>query len=101
MAAISAFGTEEADREAALVGGLIRAVREDGELRRLMHENVLDDQWKQALPIVERGKRRGELPEAADPRVLMEVASALVYQRLLIHAAPVDKVLLPLLRSVS
>lgn len=107
IAAISAFGTTEAGREADLIGGLIKAVRTDDELRRLMRENVVGREWEYALPIVERGKQRGEIPGSADHRRLAVVGSALVYQRTLIYGEPVDEgfaqyavdeVLLPLLR---
>lgn len=108
MAAISAFGTDESDREADLVGGMIKAVRQDEELRRLVRENVLGGQWEHALPIVERGKQREEIPGSADPGLLAEVGSALVYQRTLVYGEPVDEpfvehvvdeVLLPLLHT--
>jgi AcrR family transcriptional regulator len=107
VAAISAFASTEADREADLIGGLIKAVRQDSELRQLMRENVVSGQWEHALPIVERGKERGELPDSADHRLLAEVGSALVYQRTLVYGESVDEdfvehavdeVLLPLLR---
>lgn len=91
IAAISAFGTTEADREADLVGGLSKAVREDGELRRLVRENVVGDQWEHTLPIVEWGKRRGEIPDGADHRLLAEVGSALVYQWTLVYGESVDQ----------
>jgi hypothetical protein len=86
---------------------MIRAIREDSELRRLMRENVVSSQWEHALPIVERGKERGEIPDSVDHRVLAEVGSALVYQRTLVYGEAVDEdfveyavdeVLLPLLR---
>jgi AcrR family transcriptional regulator len=107
IAAISAFASAEADREVDLIGGLIKAVRQDSELRRLMRENVVSGQFEHALPIVERGKERGEIPDSADHRRLAEVGSALVYQQTLVYGEAVDEdfvehavdeVLLPLLR---
>jgi AcrR family transcriptional regulator len=97
-----------AHEDADLLIGLIPAMRADPVLARLVRSQMIEEKRQGAEHILSRAILRGELPPSVDTTFVVEVACALVYQRLLLIDAPldaafvervVDRVLLPLLRE--
>ena len=91
--------------DAALMAGVLRAMRAAPELGSCMRDQVIEAKRSSARTIVARAVARGELPPAADPGPLHEIAPALVFW-LLFCGQPldepfrehvVDDVLIPLL----
>ncbi len=92
--------------DAALVAGVVLAMRTDPELAALMRGQVVEDKRSATHALVERAVARGEVPADVDRDLVHELAPAMVFFRLLVSGEPldepfflhlVDDVLLPLL----
>jgi len=92
--------------DAALVAGVVLAMRTDPELAALMRGQVVEDKRSATHALVERAVARGEVPAEVDRDLVQELAPAMVFFRLLVSGEPldepfflhlVDDVLLPLL----
>jgi AcrR family transcriptional regulator len=93
-------------QDAALISGVLLAMRESDELASALRCQVFEEKLKIGQCILERAVARGEAPAAASADLFHEVSSALVFNRLLLTGEPlddaflehlVDDVLLPLL----
>ncbi|MFC5745445.1 TetR/AcrR family transcriptional regulator [Actinomadura rugatobispora] len=96
-------------QDAALLLGLMIAMRRDEELARTVRAQVVGDKRELFGVVAGRAVERGELPAAAAPPAVAmsaEVASAMLLSRVMVTAEPldeaflcrlVDQVLLPLL----
>ncbi|MFB4317730.1 TetR/AcrR family transcriptional regulator [Actinomadura sp. 21ATH] len=93
-------------QDAALLLGLIAAMRRDAELARTVRGQVLDDKQEVFGQVLERAVERGELAPGAGHGMFAEIVSALLFSRLFITGEPLDgaflthladDVLLPLL----
>ncbi|MEW2360294.1 TetR/AcrR family transcriptional regulator [Spirillospora sp. NPDC029432] len=93
-------------QDAALLLGLIAAMRRDAELARTVRGQVLDDKRQILGDVLERAVVRGELAAGGDHGMFAEIVSALLFSRLFITGEPLDEaflvhladdVLLPLL----
>lgn len=76
--------------DAALMAGILRAMRSAPELADCMRSKVLEDKRNISRTIVGRAVARGELGTHADPGVFHEVAPALMFFRVLVTGQPVD-----------
>jgi hypothetical protein len=93
-------------QDAALLLGLIAAMRRDAELARTVRGQVLDDKREIFGTVLDRAVARGELAPGTDHGMFTEIGSALLFSRLFVTGEPLDEaflrhladdVLLPLL----
>jgi AcrR family transcriptional regulator len=93
-------------QDAALILGLLVAMRRDPDLADTVRRHVLDHKREVFAAVLTRAVARGDLPATADHTLLAEISSAALFSRLLITGEPlddqflrklVDAVLLPLL----
>jgi AcrR family transcriptional regulator len=77
-------------QDAALMAGVLRAMRSTPELAVCVRTQVLEQKRYIGRVLVERAIARGELPFDADPDVWHEVAPALMFFRILVSDGPVD-----------
>jgi AcrR family transcriptional regulator len=99
-----------ARQDGGLVLGLINAMRGDPELAEVVRRQIVEAKSAVIAEVVRRAIAGGQLPAGADYALAAEVASALVFSRLLVTGQPmddgelahlVDAVLLPVLMSES
>jgi AcrR family transcriptional regulator len=92
--------------DAAIISGVLSAMRTDPELAHLIRTQVLDSKRGKFDGIIERAVRRGELPAGSTADLVEEVIPALVVNRLVIQGESlgdefathvVDDIVLPLL----
>jgi AcrR family transcriptional regulator len=88
LAQISCSATEE---EAAIISGVMSAMRSDPELAELVRTRVLDSKKGEFDAIVERAVRRGELPAGCSATLVDEVVSALLIKRMVIYGLSIDQ----------
>ena len=95
-------------QDAALILGLLLAMRHDAGLAQVVRQNILDHKRDVFAAVLARAAARGDLPATADHALLAEVSSAVLFNRLLVADEPledefltrfVDAVLLPALHS--
>lgn len=93
--------------DAALLAGLVRAMRDDPELNDLMRTQVIEPKHAVVVEMIARAAARGELPPDADATPAIEAIEALVFSRFMLDGRPLDEefvthliddVALPLLR---
>ena len=77
-------------QDAALMAGVLRAMRSTPELADCVRTQVLEQKRYIGRALVERAIARGELPPGADADVWHEVAPALMFFRVLVTDGPVD-----------
>jgi AcrR family transcriptional regulator len=77
-------------QDAALMAGVLRAMRSTPELADCVRTQVLERKRYIGRILVERAVARGELPPDADQGVWHEVAPALMFFRILVTDEPVD-----------
>jgi AcrR family transcriptional regulator len=97
-------------QDAALILGLMIAMRRDPELARTVRAQVVDDKHEVFGAVIARAVARGDLPATVDHAMFAEISSAMLFSRLFITGEPlddafihhlVDAVLLPLLDHQS
>jgi AcrR family transcriptional regulator len=93
-------------QDAALILGLMIAMRRDPELARTVRGQVVDDKREVFGAVIARAVDRGDLPATVDHALFVEISSAMLFSRLFVTGEPlddafihhlVDAVLLPLL----
>jgi AcrR family transcriptional regulator len=77
-------------QDAALMAGVLRAMKSTPELGDCVRTQVLEGKRYIGRTLVERAVARGELPPDADPDVWHEVAPALMFFRILVTDGAVD-----------
>jgi AcrR family transcriptional regulator len=77
-------------QDAALMAGVLRAMRSTPELADCVRTQVLEQKRYIGRTLVERAIARGELPADADHGVWHEVAPPLMFFRILVADEPVD-----------
>jgi AcrR family transcriptional regulator len=106
LGALGQMCTSMDTEDAAIIAGVLSAMRTDPELAELIRTQVLDNKRGKFNSIIERAVRRGELPEGSSADLVEEVVPAMVVNRLVIQGQPlsdefaahvVDDVMLPLL----
>ena len=92
--------------DAAIITGVMSAMRTDAELAGLIRSQVLDSKRGKFDGIIERAVSRGELPAGSSAELVEEVIPAMVINRLVIQGLclddqfathVVDDIVLPLL----
>jgi AcrR family transcriptional regulator len=110
LAALQAMRSSLADQDAALILGLLIAMRRDPELAAAVRDQVLDAKREVLGTAIDRAIARGEILADTDTGLLAEISSAVLFSRLLVTGEPldddfiqhlVDTVLLPALRWKS
>jgi AcrR family transcriptional regulator len=77
-------------QDAALMAGVLRAMKSTPELGDCMRTQVLEQKRYIGRTLVARAVARGELPAGADAEVWHEVAPALMFFRILVADGAVD-----------
>jgi AcrR family transcriptional regulator len=110
LAALAAMRSSLSGQDAALILGLLTAMRRDPGLAAVVRDQVLDAKREVLGPPVDRAIARGDIPADADTALLAEISSAVLLSRLLLTGEPpddtfvqrlVDTALLPALRWQS
>ena len=91
VAALDEIACSASDVDAAIIAGVMSAMRSDPELAELVRTQVLDSKKGEFNEIIERAVRRGELPQGGSAELVEEVISALLINRLVIRGLPVDE----------
>jgi AcrR family transcriptional regulator len=79
-----------ASQDGALILGLLNAMRGNVELAELVRGHVLDAKRSVIARLVARAVKRKELSARADHELASEIASALVFTRILVTGQPLD-----------
>jgi hypothetical protein len=79
------------DVDAAIIAGVMSAMRADPELAELVRTQVLDAKKGEFNGVIDRAARRGELPQGGSAELVEEVISALLITRLVIRGLPIDE----------
>jgi AcrR family transcriptional regulator len=77
--------------DAAIVTGVLSAMRADEELARLVRTQLIESKRGKFNGIVERAVGRGELPQGSTADVVEEVMPAMLINRLVIQGEPLDE----------
>ncbi len=91
LAAILQIAGSVADSDAAIIAGVVSAMRQDAELAELVRTQILDSKKGEFDEIVEQAVRRGELPEGSDAGVVDEVVPAILMFRMVFQDQPIDE----------
>jgi AcrR family transcriptional regulator len=91
LAAMDQISCSATEADAAIICGVMSAMRSDPELAELVRTQVLDKKKGEFNGIIERAVRRGELPEGGSATLVEEVISALLINRLAIQGLSIDK----------
>ena len=90
LAALDQIACSASDVDAAIIAGVMSAMRSDPELAELVRSQVLDSKKGEFNGIIDRAVRRGELPQGGSAELVEEVISALLINQLVIRGLPVD-----------
>jgi AcrR family transcriptional regulator len=90
VSAMEQISTSINAEDAAIIAGVMSAMRTDPELAELVRSQVIDTKRGKFDGIVERAVRRGELPEGSSAVLVEEVIPAMLINRLVIQAQSVD-----------
>jgi AcrR family transcriptional regulator len=110
LAALQEMRSSLLGQDAALILGLLMAMRRDTELAAAVRDQVLDAKREVLGAAIDRAIARGDIPADAGSALLAEISSAVLLSRLLVTGEPlddafvqllVDTVLLPTLRWKS
>ncbi len=77
--------------DAAIVAGVMSAMRTDAELAQLVRSQVIETKRGKFKAIIERAVGRGELPTDSTADVVEEVMPAMLINRLVIQGEPLDE----------
>lgn len=91
LAAMDQISCSATEVDAAIISGVMSAMRSDPELAELVRTQVLDSKKGEFNGIIERAVRRGELPEGGSAALVEEVVSALLINRLVIQGLSIDE----------
>ncbi len=91
LAALDQIACSATDVDAAIIAGVMSAMRTDPELAELVRTQIIDSKKGEFNGIIERAIRRGELPQGGSAELVEEVISALLINRLVIHGLPIDE----------
>lgn len=77
-------------QDAALIPGLIIAMRRDPGLARIVRGQVVDDKGEVFGAVLDRAAVRGDLPEGVEHALFVEISSAMLFSRLFLTRQPLD-----------
>jgi AcrR family transcriptional regulator len=83
--------TSVTTEDAALVAGVMSAMRTDPELAHLVRTQVIESKRGKFQGIIDRAVSRGELPAGSQPDPVDEVIPAMLMNRLVIQGEPLDE----------
>ncbi len=83
--------TSMTTEDAAIVAGVMSAMRSDAELAHLVRTQIIESKRGKFQGIVQRAVRRGELPEGSTADLVDEVMPAMLMNRLVIQGEPLDE----------
>jgi AcrR family transcriptional regulator len=83
--------TSMTTEDAALVAGVMSAMRTDPELAHLVRTQVIESKRGKFQGIIDRAVSRGELPAGSRPDLVDEVIPAMLINRLVIQGEPLDE----------
>lgn len=110
LAVLGVMRSSLTGQDAALILGLMIAMRHDPELARTVRGQVVDDKREVFGAVIARAVARGDLPATVDHALFVEISSAMLFSRLFVTGEPLDDafihhltdaVLLPLLDHQS
>jgi AcrR family transcriptional regulator len=110
LAVLLAMRSSLTGQDAALILGLMIAMRRNAELAAAVRSQVLTDKGEAFGAVIARAVARGELPATVDHALFVEISSAMLFSRLFVTGEPLDDafihhlveaVLLPLLNHQS
>jgi AcrR family transcriptional regulator len=90
LAALQGMRASLAGQDAALLLGLLIAMRRDPELALAVREQVLDAKREVFSAAISRAIIRGDAPATTDAALLAEICSAVLFSRLLVTGEPLD-----------
>jgi AcrR family transcriptional regulator len=90
VATLGAMAEGIGGQDAALMAGVLRAMRSTPDLACCVRAEVLEKKRYIGRTLVARAVARGELPPDADPEVWHEVGASLMFFRILVTGEPVD-----------
>lgn len=91
LAALEQISCSATEADAAIIAGVMSAMRSDPELAELVRTQVLDSKKGEFNGIIDRAVSRGELPKGGSAALVEEVISALLINRLVIHGLSIDE----------
>jgi AcrR family transcriptional regulator len=92
IGALDEIACTATDVDAAIIAGVMSAMRGDPELAELVRTQILDSKKGEFDGIIERAVRQGELPVGSTALVVQEVISAMLINRLVVQGQPIDDV---------
>ncbi len=91
LSAMDQISCSATEVDAAIIAGVMSAMRSDPELAELVRTQVLDSKKGEFNGIIERAVSRGELPKGGSAALVEEVVSALLINRLVIQGLSIDE----------
>ncbi len=91
MGALDQIACSATEADAAIIAGVMSAMRSDPELAELVRTQVLDSKKGEFNGIIDRAVGRGELPQGGSAELVQEVVSALLINRMVIHGQTIDE----------
>jgi AcrR family transcriptional regulator len=110
VAVLGAMRLSLTGQDAALILGLLVAMRRDADLALAVRQHMVDHKREIFASVLARAVARGDAPAAVDHELLAEISSAALFSRLLVTGERlddafldrlVDGVLLPAINSVE
>ena len=90
LAALQAMRSSLSGQNAALILGLLIAMRRDPELADTVREQVLQAKREVFGAVIARAAARGDVPATTDGALLAEISSAVLFSRVLVTGEPLD-----------
>jgi len=91
LAALDQICCAATEVDAAIIAGVMTAMRSDPELAELVRSQILDNKKGEFDGIIDRAVRRGELPQGGSAALVEEVISALLINRMVIEGQSIDE----------
>jgi AcrR family transcriptional regulator len=90
LAVLLAMRSSLTGQDAALILGLMIAMRRNAELAAAVRSQVLIDKGEAFGAVIARAVARGELPATVDHALFVEISSAMLFSRLFVTGEPLD-----------
>ena len=91
LAALDQICCAATEVDAAIIAGVMSAMRSDPELAELVRTQVLESKMAEFNRIIDRAVGRGELPHGGSAGLVDEVISALLINRMVIQGQSIDE----------
>jgi AcrR family transcriptional regulator len=90
LAALGQIPTDPRDARMCVMRGLVSCLPHDERLKASFEQTFVVQRRREYADVFARAVARGELSEACDIQLLVDLASAMVFYRLLMTSCPVD-----------